>query len=76
MPDYCTLWPEGVWAHCCKAHDLAYSLGSTSKLQADAELAKCVADTGYPIMGIIMGVGTALGGWFFYKRKGTKKCTD
>lgn len=47
--DYCTLSPEGFlgldWSHCCHAHDAAYTV-QVDKNEADAELMKCVYDTG------------------------------
>ena len=67
VTDYCKLWPEGTWAHCCKAHDLAYEL-ATGRIEADIELAKCVAQSN-PLMGVVMGAGVIAFGWFFYKRK-------
>ena len=68
MADYCTLWPEGNWSHCCKAHDIAYELG-TGKIAADLELITCVAQQSQ-IMGVVMGAGVLTFGWlFYYKRK-------
>lgn len=58
----CTLWPEGIpqwlggsgfeWHHCCVAHDL-----SDQSLSAVFQLGKCVAGSGFPIMGVIMVSG-------------------
>lgn len=70
--DHCTLWWEGSWAQCCKAHDLAYGRGVDRGL-ADAALEQCVAATGNPGMALIMFVGvTIFGGvamgWLRLKR--------
>ena len=40
--DYCTLWFEGWWAHCCAAHDQAYA-EQVGQAAADAQLFTCVA---------------------------------
>lgn len=40
--DYCTLFPEGWWAHCCAAHDDAYA-AQIGQAIADNELFHCVA---------------------------------
>lgn len=42
--DYCTLWFEGWWAHCCEAHDLGYAL-ETGKALADDALFSCVVNS-------------------------------
>ena len=70
--DYCTLWPDGIWSHCCKAHDQAYSaleyiadfsILMMAKSRADLALGQCVAETGNEIMGAIMALGTLIFGW-------------
>ena len=66
--DYCTLWPDGSWGHCCKAHDLAYETGVPSKAMADWELWVCVAQQS-PVMASIMLVGVSTFGFLFWKRK-------
>lgn len=74
--DYCTLWFEGFWSGCCKAHDLAYDAG-VPRAVADADLATCVAHMastpGAAWVGagaaLLMYVGTRLFGWKFYKPK-------
>jgi len=66
--DYCTLWFEGNWKHCCMAHDWSYSL-QTGRMEADIQLLKCVAQAGHPLMGLIMFVGVCLFGWCYYYRK-------
>lgn len=70
---YCTLWWDGVWSHCCQVHDMAYGLG-LDKFQADLDLAVCVAQTGNLGMGVIMFLGVAILGVFFYpwSKKKTK----
>ena len=42
--DYCTLFPEGWWAHCCAAHDNAYAAQVGQSL-ADGQLLYCVAQS-------------------------------
>jgi len=66
MPDMqCTWWLDGIptwlggtgreWLHCCIQHDL--------QQVTDWGLAQCVAETGYPIMGVLMLAGLgAFGG--------------
>ena len=78
--DYCTLWFEGFWSSCCKAHDLAYEVGVLRSI-ADSDLATCVAHIATtPSTGIIaagaaglMYLGTRLFGWKFYKPKQNKE---
>lgn len=65
--DGCTGWVDGVWRHCCDAHDLAYASGF-DKFQADLALQECVAATGNPVMAFIMLVGVSLFGWIFYRK--------
>lgn len=66
--DGCTLWLQGTWRHCCEAHDIAYGAGF-DKLQADLDLGLCVAQTGHPLMAIVMVLGVLLFGWLFWKPK-------
>lgn len=40
--DYCTLFPEGWWAHCCQAHDTGY-VDQIGQALADERLFSCVA---------------------------------
>lgn len=40
--DYCTLWLEGWWAHCCQAHDADYA-AQVGQALADERLLACVA---------------------------------
>lgn len=63
--DYCTGFWEGNWAHCCKAHDVAYSF---AKLQADLDLASCVAASTWDVIAWVMFAGVSLLGWMFYKK--------
>lgn len=73
--DYCTLWPEGWWAHCCAAHDAAYA-AQVARSAADKALLQCVAaSTSSPalavvsaVVGVAMYVGVRLGGRFFYDK--------
>ena len=39
--DYCTLWLEGWWAHCCQAHDTGY-VRQIGQAAADNQLFLCV----------------------------------
>lgn len=78
MMDYCTLFPEGWWAHCCAAHDAAYA-AQVARDVADMDLLRCVAAsaTSSPalavvsaIIGTVMYVGVRLAGrWFYDKAK-------
>lgn len=73
--DYCTYFPEGWWAVCCGAHDLAYSL-QVGKEMADAILFKCVANSGQGpaaaalsvAIGGAMWLGVRLFGRKYYKQ--------
>ena len=50
--DYCTMFMEGTWGHCCLEHDLRYWIGGTKKeqLQSDIQLRSCVAESGGDFM--------------------------
>jgi hypothetical protein len=69
--DGCTLWIDGLagvdWRHCCEVHDAAYSALS-DKLMADLGLAQCVAQSGAPIMAVVMFCGVTFFGWIWYAR--------
>lgn len=72
QPDYCTLFPDRLgtkdWSNCCMAHDAAYGTAG-SRLAADHELAKCVAqETGWDGLAVIMFAGVATFGWLFRTR--------
>jgi len=71
MTDYCTLWPDrlfGVdYSQCCLQHDLAY-LAGLPRIEADLALGLCVAESGLPIIGVLMALATMAFGWFFYRR--------
>jgi hypothetical protein len=72
VPDHCTLWPERLgeidWSACCAAHDLAYGLG-VDRLEADIDMALCVASVaGWP-MAAVMFAGVSAFGWIFWRRK-------
>lgn len=68
--DACSLWPEGhifngdKWKECCFQHDISYWIGGTKKERqiADKALKECVKEKGDPINGVLMWVGTRLGG--------------
>jgi hypothetical protein len=74
--DYCTLWFEGWWSHCCAAHDLAYDT-EVVRAVADADLASCVINaSSNPVLAVVglgvgglMFLGVRLFGWRFYPTK-------
>lgn len=69
----CTWWPDRIadvdWSACCLAHDAAYKeIGS--RLAADFELGRCVAETtGWNGLALLMFIGVALFGWAFKKKR-------
>jgi hypothetical protein len=73
--DYCTLFPEGWWAHCCQAHDLAYA-NQVSRAVADLDLFWCVMDSApntlllgaTMLISGLMYLGVTVFGNYFYKR--------
>lgn len=84
--DYCTLFPEGWWSHCCEAHDLAYS-AQIGQALADGALALCVASSlpelatehpalavvaaaGAGVIGAVMWLGVRLFGRSYYRGAG------
>lgn len=81
--DGCTLWLDGLgpfdWRHCCDAHDLAY-YELADKLEADFELAVCVALAGGPIVGPVMGAlmlaGVLVFGWIWYEKAKRQRGTS
>lgn len=78
--DYCTLFPEGWWAHCCAAHDSDY-LAQIGKALADERLLQCVASAGdggligAVSVGVagVMWLGVRLFGRRFYRRAGGER---
>lgn len=75
--DYCTLFPEGWWGHCCEAHDVAYA-AQVGQLLADTELMLCVATAGggwlAPVsaaVGVVMYIGVRTFGRRWYNRAKT-----
>lgn len=56
--DYCTLFPEGWWSHCCAAHDADYA-AQIGQAAADAALLQCVATSAD---GDLIGIASALVG--------------
>lgn len=73
--DYCTSFPEGWWAHCCQAHDLAYT-GQVSRTLADQQLWGCVSSSGHGLgllsfaIGTVMFVGVRAFGAYYYRKGG------
>lgn len=73
--DYCTLFPEGWWSHCCAAHDAAYA-AQIGQAVADSALLQCVAASGdgllvgaaSAVVGATMWLGVRLFGRRWYKR--------
>ena len=74
--NYCTLFPEGWWPHCCAAHDAAYA-AQTARDVADMDLLRCVvaSATSSPalavvsaVIGVVMYIGVRVFGWFFYNK--------
>ena len=55
--DYCTLFPDGWWAHCCAAHDAAYA-AQAARSVADMDLLRCVAAsaTSSPALAVVSAV--------------------
>lgn len=66
--DGCTLYLQGVWRHCCDAHDLAYVVGEVDKLTADWQLFSCVAATGQWWHAVIMFAGVLLFGGLWWRK--------
>ena len=69
--DYCTLWFEGWWSHCCEAHDADYA-AQIGQALADERLMSCVASAlpdlavQHPILAGAFGVASAtVGGLMF-----------
>lgn len=56
--DYCTLFPEGWWSHCCAAHDADYA-AQIGQAVADVTLLQCVATSAD---GGLIGIASALVG--------------
>ena len=84
MTDYCTLLPDGWWAHCCAAHDAGYA-AQVGQAVADMTLMQCVASALPAVVGThpalaplvgaasvavagVMFVGVRLFGRRFYKK--------
>lgn len=72
MTDHCTWWPEGWWADCCAAHDASYATAVADRLDADLELARCVAESGDPLLSfavaVVMLIGVRLFGRRYWRR--------
>lgn len=77
--DYCTLFPEGWWAHCCKIHDADYA-AQVGQAVADSGLLQCVASSGdgyvlgaaSAVVGGVMWLGVRVFGRRFYKKAAPK----
>ncbi len=80
--DYCTFWPEGWWAYCCKAHDEDY-VAQVGQALADGSLFQCVASSAptpalaviASLVGGVMWVGVRVFGSRFYRKAGTTNPT-
>lgn len=81
--DYCTLSPEGFlglnWSECCRAHDAAYTV-QIDKNEADAELMKCIYESGdgvfsIPALGVAFIFFSAVSffGSRFYNKANSRK---
>ena len=78
--DYCTLFPEGWWSHCCALHDLAYE-SQAGRAVADTALFQCVADSGSTtlllgvsgLIGGVMYLGVLTFGRYFYNKAKPKQ---
>lgn len=66
--DGCTGWFDGNWRHCCDAHDIAWAQGADF-FGSNIDLAVCVAQTGNPIVALIMLAGVTFIGWILYYSK-------
>ena len=77
--DYCTLFPEGWWAYCCAAHDVAYATQAAKDI-ADQALLECVATSSSTpllmlassVISVTMYLGVRVFGGYFYRRNKLK----
>ncbi len=62
--DGCSCVPDGYWAECCVAHDIAYWCGGSAadRRRADAAFGECVSDHAGAALGFIMRSGVRVGG--------------
>jgi len=73
--DHCTLFPEGWWAHCCAAHDLAYA-SQAGRADADLGLLLCVSGSApssalvgvSALIALAMYLGVRAFGKHFYRK--------
>ena len=65
MKDHCTMFFDGCWSECCKAHDKAFEVGS-SKYKADKSLYNCIREKGHPYMAALALLGVSTFGWFWW----------
>jgi hypothetical protein len=71
--DGCTLWFDGVWRHCCEAHDQAY-LDQSVTLMTHVDLGVCVVQaSGNLTVGIGMAAATCLWWIIVHKLRGKKR---
>ncbi|MDD3443204.1 MAG: hypothetical protein PHW89_08070 [Sulfurimonas denitrificans] len=66
--DYCTLWFEGTWTHCCAMHDRRYANKRLTRKQADELLFRCVKRQSNIIMAYVMYAGVRAFGWYYYDK--------
>lgn len=61
--DYCTMFVDGNWGHCCLDHDLRYWIGGTIEEQntSDNKLRSCVLDAAGSFWANLIFHGVRLG---------------
>lgn len=77
MMDYCTLFPEGWWAHCCQIHDNDYT-AQIGQALADERLWQCVANSADGtlvsaasiVLASVMWCGVRVFGRRYYRKAG------
>lgn len=68
--NWCTMFPDGNYANCCKEHDFDYSQdGTKTRLKADKDLRACIESMGHPILARVAYVGVRAFGWMFWEEK-------
>ena len=70
--NYCTLFFEGSWGHCCEVHDKAYET-QVDKGKADIDLYNCVREADPEaltwVVAALMFAGVSLFGSRFYRKR-------
>lgn len=66
LTDGCTMSPELEFTDFCNEHDYDYVLGELTREEADRDLRKNIASSGYPLLSWVYWVGVRLFGWFPY----------